>query len=93
MVKAHAQGSRGPVHNPLRMLSPESLRHMAAPAHWPVCLQCVLQFLGWDLVPLDCFVLAVQQGWRVIVPVDLAEGFVAILAFCVLIPVIDDGPY
>src|SRR5215467_4019075 len=74
------------------MLSPKSLGHMAAPADWPVCPQRFLQIFGRDLVPLDGFALAIQQGWRVIVPVDFSEQFAAVRASLPLVPAIDDGP-
>jgi hypothetical protein len=68
------------------MLSPESLGHMATPAHGPVCRESLLQIFRRDFVPLE------QQGWRVIVPMNFSEGLIAINAIVTLKPAVDNGP-
>jgi hypothetical protein len=57
-----------------------------------MCPECLLQIFEWDFVPKDAPAVAIQQGWRVIVPMDFSEGLVAINAFVTLIPAVNNGP-
>jgi hypothetical protein len=45
-----------------------------------------------NLVPKESLPFAVPQRGRVIMPMDLYKGFVAVGAFLSLIPMVDDGP-
>src|SRR6266852_3417680 len=92
VVEVHAERTRGPVHNQFGMFTPKGFGHMATPADGPVCPQRSLQVFGRDLIPLDSLSFFIQQGGRVIVPVDFAERLVAIHAFLSLIPPVDDRP-
>ena len=77
MVEVHAQRTRWPIDNQFRMLLPKGLSDMAAPADGPMCPQRFLQVFGWDLVPLHGLLFFAEQSWRVVMPVDLSEWFVA----------------
>src|SRR2546426_9879635 len=66
--------------------------NVAVPADGPMCAQHFLQLFGWNLVRLDGLEIFVDQGGRMIVPVDFSERLVAIRAVPPLIPPIDDGP-
>src|SRR6266699_2547489 len=74
------------------MFAAKSLRNVAVPADGPVGAQHFLKLLGGNLVPLDGLEVVVEQGGRMIMPMDFSERFVAIRAVLPLVPQIDDRP-
>lgn len=93
VIQAHARPFRGPINNQVRMFPPKRFSDMAVPADRPVRCQRFLQFFdGRDFVPLNGLAIIIQESWRVIMPVDFSEPFVAIDALVSLIPMVDDRP-
>lgn len=80
----------GPVGDELWMLAAESLRDVAVPADGPMGGQSLLEVLKRDFVPLKRLALRVDQGGRMIVPMNLAERLVAVDAVPAFVPAIDD---
>jgi hypothetical protein len=72
------------------MLVPESLGNVAAPTDWAVRGQGVLQVFRGDIVPCHGLVFLIQQGGRMVVPVEFSEWFVAKRAGLPLIPLVYD---
>src|SRR5258708_9043826 len=74
------------------MLAAKGFGNVAVPADRPVGAQHFLEFFGGNLVPLDGLEGVVEQGGRMIVPMDFSERFVAIRAVLPQVPLIDDWP-
>ena len=85
-VHAHAQRIRRPVHHQLRMFSPKRFGDVAVPADRKMRLHRFLQLLRRDFVPLHRFPLCVNERRRVVVPMQLAKGLIAISTLLALIP-------
>jgi hypothetical protein len=89
-VHAHAQGIRCPVHDQLRMFAPKRFGDVAVPADRKMRLHRFLELLRRDFAPLHRFPLRVNERRRVIVPMQLAKGLMAIRALLALIPATHD---
>jgi hypothetical protein len=55
----------GAIHDQIRVLAPESFSDVAGPANGRVSLEYLRQFLSRNLVPVNGFLLGVQQGRHV----------------------------
>jgi hypothetical protein len=90
--EAHAQRGRRSIHHQFGMFAAKGFGNVAVPADGPMCAQHFLKLLSWNLVPLDGLEGVVEQGERMIVPVDFSKWLVAIRAVLSLVPLIDDRP-
>lgn len=88
----HAQSSGGAIDHQFPVFAAEGFGDVAVPADGPVGAENFLEVLGRNVVPLDGFAFGINQSGRMIVPVDGAEGFVAVDTILTLIPPVDDGP-
>src|SRR5689334_16527738 len=72
------------------MQAPEGLRNVAVPANGPMRDQGLLKILERNLVPLKRFPLLIDQGRRMIVPVNLTKRLLTVGALHSFVPAADN---
>ena len=74
----------------LGMLLAERLRNVAVPANRPVRGHRLLQVVQRHFVPLNGLAIRVDQGWRMVMPVNFIKRLVTIGARLSRVPIVDD---
>lgn len=80
-----------PIGDELGMEAAEGFRNVAIPADRPVGAESLLKFFERDFVPLNGLALLIDQGGRMIVPVDFPKRLVAVNAGLSFVPAIHNG--
>jgi len=81
-----------PVGNEFRVQAPKTFRNVAVPTDGPVSGQRLLEIFKRDFVPLKGLPVFIDEGGRMIMPVDFAKRLVAVDTLLSFIPAIDkDG--
>ena len=79
------------VNDDFGMFAAKRLGDVATPADRPVGGQDLLQILDGDVAPRNSFALLVDEGGRMVMPMDFPERLLAIGARLTRIPLINDG--
>lgn len=72
------------------MQAPEALRNVAVPTDGPMRGQGLLEIFQRNFVPLQSLLVFVDEGGRMIMPMDFAKRLVAVDALLSFIPAIDN---